>query len=363
MEEGISYATVFTDYAHNDEVNLKISSSRAIKDFSHYRYFISYYEDGKMKLHYPQLGDSSAQFPDKGLSYYEIEWAGDSSFVNEEGVTCYYFDKTIDKLNSYDSVYLWLDMKEAFKPHTITFTLHCSVTLVVEGIKVIQKGSDIKSYTFTTTESKQSITFTCRDLPEDTQTKGWFYRTSASKTSPIFSEGETAKVEALDSDVNVSIYLSTVNVATWVLDASSGARVYDNFSERVLSNGTYHTTPDINNTKIDITINRNIFIFGNNFPIFRPFGLGPITPGTIIPGPIIPNQFENIHDRFDYVWQPYLNGSTISGKEEKTGLNLVSGYRFQKNNLSTTEGYSYKLTIKTYKNYITKTLMITLLSI
>lgn len=372
MEEGMTYATVFTDYAHNDEVNLKISSSRAIKDYSHYRYAISYFIDGKMDLHYPQSGDPSALFPTNGPSYYEIEWTENSSFVNEEGVTCYYFDKTIDKLNSHDSVYLWLDMKEAFRPHTITFTLHCSVALVVEGIEVIQKGSDIKSYTFTTTESKQSITFTCRDLPEDTQTKGWFYRTGANNSSAVFSSGENTKVSALNSDVNVSIYLSTVNVATWVLDASSGARVYDNFSERVLSNGTYHTTPDINNTKIDLTINRNNLIFGNDFPIFRPFILGATIPGTTIPGVTIPgqtfpgvitpgitipNRFENNHNRFDYVWKKYFGNAEID-KDEKTGLDLVSGYRFQKNNLSTAEGYSYKLTIKTYKNYVTKNVIL-----
>lgn len=347
MEEGMTYATVFTDYAHNDEVNLEISSSYAIKDFSHYRYAISYYKNGEMK-HDPE--DSS---------YYEIEWAEDSSFVNEEGMTCYYFDKTIDKLNSNDSVYLWLDMKEAFKPHTIKITLYCSVTLVVEGKEEIQKGSTTKTYTFTTTEKKQSITFTCRDLPDDIQTKGWFYRTGPNSSSAVFREDEETKVSALNSDVNVSIYLSTVNIATWILDASAGARVYDNFSERVLTNGTYYTTPDTNNTKIDLTINRKNLIFGNDFPIVRPFGLGAITPGQTIPGPItsgiiIPNRFENNHDRFDYVWQPYYYGSAISGKEEKSGLNLVSGYRFQKNNLSTAEGYSYKLTIKTYKNYITK---------
>lgn len=351
MEEGISYATVFTDYAHNDKVNLKISSSHAIKDFSHYRYFISYYTDGKMEVHYPQSGEPNAQFPTNGLSYYEIEWPKDSSFVNEEGATCYYFEKTINELNRYDSVYLWLDMKEAFKPHTIKITLHCSVTLVVEGKEEIPKGSDIKSYTFTTTEKKQSITFTCRDLPNDTQTKGWFYRTDANNTSSVFSAGETARVNALNSDVNVSIYLSTVNIATWELNASVGAKVYDNFSESVLTNGTYYTTPDANNTKIDLTINRNNSTLITDLPIYKPFGLGEITPGIIIP-----NRFENNHNRFDYVWQPYRYGNAIlSAKEEKSGLNLVSGYRFQKNNLlSTADGYSYKLTINTYKNYITK---------
>lgn len=344
MEEGMTYATVFTDYAHNDKVNLKISSSRAIKDFSHYRYFISYYEDGKMKLHYPQLGDSSAQFPTNGLSYYEILWDENKSFDNEEGVTCYYFDKTIDKLNSYDSVYLWLDMKEAFKPHTIKITLHCSVTLVVEGKEEIPKGSAIKSYTFTTTESKQSITFTCRDLPKDTQTKGWFYRTGPNSSSAVFSEDEETTVKALNSDVNVSIYLSTVNIATWELDASVGAKVYDNFSESVLSNGTYYTTPDANNTKIDLTISRNNSTLITDLPTYGPFVLGAINI----------TLYENNHDRFDYVWQPYYYGIAMSGKEEKSGLNLLSDYRFQKNNLSTAEGYSYKLTIKTYKNYITK---------
>lgn len=346
MEEGMSYATVFTDYAHNDEVNLKISSSRAIKDFSHYRYFISYYEDGKMKFHYPKSADEpNSQFPTNGPSYYEIEWDVDSSFVNKEGVTCYYFDKTIDKLNRYDSVYLWLDMKEAFKPHTIKITLHCSVTLVVEGKEEIKKGSATKTYTFKTSEDKQSITFTCRDLPEDTQTKGWFYRTDANNTSSVFRAGETATVNASNSDVNVYIYLSTVNIAIWELNASVGAKVYDNFSESVLTNGTYYTTPDINNTKIDLTINRNNSTFINDLPTYR----------TSVLGEINLNQYENNHDRFDYIWQQYLDGNATLVKEEQNGLNLVSGYRFQKNNLlSTADGYSYKLTINTYKNYITK---------
>ena len=359
MEEGMTYATVFTDYAHNDEVNLKISSSRAIKDFSHYRYAISYYTNGKMDLHYPQSEDEQdAQFPTNSISYYEIAWKGKPSFENEEGLTCYYFEKTIDKLNSYDSVYLWLDMKEAFEPHTIKITLRCSVTLVVEGNVEIQKGSDIKSYTFTTTESKQSITFTCRDLPDDEQTKGWFYRTGANNSSDVFNNEQTTTVSALNSDVNVSIYLSTVNVATWVLDKGSGARVYDNSSKMILSNGTYYTTPDkMNNTKIDLTINRNNFIFENHFPIFRPFILGATIPGQTFPGVITPGitiPSGNNHDRLDYVWREYKDGDEIK-KEEITELHLTPDYRFRKNDLNlSVDGYSYKLTIKTYKNYITK---------
>ena len=150
--------------------------------------------------------------------------------------------------------------------------------------------------------------------------------------------------------MNVSIYLSTVNIATWVLDASVGAKVYDNFSERVLTNGTYYTTPDANNTKIDLIINRNNSTFINDLSTYRTFVLDAINL----------NQYENNHDRFDYVWQPYLNESAISlGKEEKSGLNLGSGYQFQKNNLrSSADGYSYKLTIKTYKNYITKNVIL-----
>lgn len=363
MEEGMTYATVFTDYAHNDEVNLKISSSRAIKDFSHYRYAISYYTNGKMDLHYPQSEDEQdAQFPTNSISYYEIAWKGKPSFENEEGLTCYYFEKTIDKLNSYDSVYLWLDMKEAFEPHTIKITLRCSVTLVVDEIDVIQKGSDIKSYTFKTSEDKQSIKFTCKNLPTDGQTTGWFYRTDANNSSAVFGEGKETEVEALNSDVNVSIYLSTVNVATWVLDKGSGARVYDNFSKMILSNGTYYTTPDINNTKIDLTINcPNLFehdsLISRPRPP-RPFILSATSPGTTFPDLITPGGITISsginHDRLDYIWREYREGAEIK-KEEVNGAVLVPYYRFWKNDLNlSVEGYSYKLTIKTYKNYITK---------
>lgn len=345
MEEGMTYATAFTDYANNDQVSLRISSSRAVTEYSHYRYSLAYYKNGVLGLHDPSIVDPSVPNP-----YHEYVWDINNVFVNEDGVDCYYFDKTIDKLNSYDTVYLWLDMKEVFNSHIIKITLHCDVTLLVDGDVKIQKGDSKRTYTVTTTETKQSITISCRDLPTDSQTKGWFYRLGAASTSDVFGNNESATVSATSDDVYVSIYLSTVNVATWELDANSGANVYDNLGKMTLSNGTYHTSPDINNTKIDLTISKNSISFNTDTLMSSGFVFGATSP------PLT----QSNHDRFNYTWQQYFYGTATSLKDEKTGLSLTSGYRFQKNDLSTADGYSYKLTIRTYKNYVPKKVLLTI---